>query len=76
MGEIDPLFEVHTLTEGGIAKAQTIARTFNDCLTTLRTLCGPGREFAIVQTKLEEAAFFAKKAMAKQPENQLVPVPA
>lgn len=35
-----------------------------------------GREFAIVMTKLEEACFFAKKAMALQPENQLPKEPA
>ena len=57
-------FEVHILTDDGIGKAKEIAVVFDDFLNRLKTLCPEGREFAIVKTKLEESAFFAKKAMA------------
>lgn len=64
-------FETHILTEEGIAKAKEIANVFNDALTQLHVLIGTsGRYPAIVRTKLEEASFFAKKAMAVLPENQ------
>lgn len=67
---IDPLFRVHRLNENGMKKAEEIAAAFNDCLFRLRSMCPEGREFAIVKTKLEEAAFFAKKSMANVTENQ------
>lgn len=67
---IDTLFQVHRLNEDGLKKAEEIAGAFNNCLINLRGMCPEGREFAIVKTKLEEAAFFAKKAMANVKENQ------
>jgi len=67
---MDPLFAVHQLNDAGIAKATAIAQCFDGLLIQLRQLCTENsREFAIVKTKLEEAAFFAKKSMANQPEN-------
>lgn len=68
-----PLFEVHALNDEGIAKAQRIAASFSTLLRILEFECSPqekSREFSIVKTKLEEASFFAKKAMASAPENQ------
>lgn len=62
-------FAVHMLNDGGRAKAQAIAQAFDGCLEALAVLCPPGREMALVRTKLEEACFFAKKAMASAPEN-------
>ncbi len=79
-------FEVHILNPDGIAKAKQIAQAFDELLTKLDGLaeCKDGlstsyfgvqpRSYAIVKTKLEEASFFAKKAMASLPENQLQPV--
>lgn len=67
---IDPLFQFHKLNEGGIKQAQEIASAFTSLLKKLQKICPDGREFAIVKTKLEEASFFAKKAMAKHPLNQ------
>lgn len=63
-------FQVHILNSSGIDKAKLIASCFDDFLNQLKTMCPEGREFSIVKTKLEEASFFAKKAMAKDPENQ------
>ena len=63
-------FEVHMLNEQGKNGAMAIACNFHSLLCTLEALCPDGREMAIVRTKLEEACFFAKKAMAKVKENQ------
>jgi hypothetical protein len=64
-------FEVHLLNEQGIEKANQLAKIFDLALTGIEVLAGTGgREMSIVRTKLEEASFFAKKAMAILPENQ------
>jgi hypothetical protein len=67
-------FEVHMLNETGKARARAIAEHFDALLAFLTTgpseaICPPGRETSILRTKLEEACFFAKKAMASQPVN-------
>jgi hypothetical protein len=67
----DSLFQVHMLNEEGKARARDIANDFDILLQNLRANCPEGREFSIVKTKLEEAAFFAKKAMANVKENQI-----
>lgn len=68
---VSSLFEVHRLNEEGLQKAELIAQAFDTLLNGLATVCNAeDREFSIVRTKLEEAAFFAKKSMAKQSENQ------
>ena len=68
--EISPLFSFHKLTEDGIKKSQYVAESFNNLLQELAAVCPEGREFSIVKTKLEEASFFAKKAVANSPSNQ------
>jgi hypothetical protein len=74
---MDSLFEVHRLNERGMVCANQIAAAFNELLEKLTMICpGNQREFSIVKTKLEEAAFFAKKSMAKLPENQEEKIPA
>lgn len=69
-------FEVHMLNDAGKAKAREIADAFDALLSRIEAIWQPrghagyvGREGAIVRTKLEEACFFAKKAMASNPEN-------
>lgn len=64
-------FAVHMLNETGKNRAADIARQFTACLNNLEAIIGAdGREMAIVRTKLQEAAFFAKRAMAVKAENQ------
>jgi hypothetical protein len=67
---MDTLFQVHMLNEQGKNSAKAIANAFDGLLTFLEGECGAGRELSIVKTKLEEACFFAKKAMANKSENQ------
>ncbi len=62
----NPEFEVHMLNNDGKSLAIQIAAAFDLLLTKLQSHCPPGREMSIVKTKLEEACFFAKKAMARE----------
>ena len=66
-------FEVHILNKRGIDLAKDIAVIFDSTLDHLSTYCPASREWSIVKTKLEEACFFAKKAMASDPVNQGIP---
>lgn len=79
-------FQTHLLNQAGITKSQAIADAFDRLLRELTdprvtdplplyttALCPPGRETSILRTKLEEACFFAKKAMASGHENQIIP---
>lgn len=72
MGEapLRPEFQVHILNDAGVEAAKNLARLFSDHLDAVEKVCQPGREFAIVKTKLEEACFFAKKALASKQEFQ------
>lgn len=64
-------FEVHLLNEEGIKLAKEMAQKFSDLLEWCHGVGqSPSRELSLVATKLEEACFFAKKAMAQKPENQ------
>lgn len=70
-------FAVHMLNDTGKALAQRLAQAFDDHLKLVYDLVGGSeqspREMALVATHLELASFYAKKAMAQQPGNQ-VPV--
>lgn len=64
-------FSVTRLNEIGLQKSALIRDHFDNLLNQLQLdLCVEGREFNIVKTKLEEACFFAKKAMAINLVNQ------
>ena len=67
-----PEFQVHLLNEDGINKAKILARDFSMLLNEIISIVGTehNREMSIVKTKLEEASFFAKKALANQTKYQ------
>lgn len=71
---MDPLFEVHMLNDNGKEAARVIAENFELLLQRLQPVCNPQnkptREWALVRTKLEEAAFYSKKCMALLRMNQ------
>lgn len=64
-------FKSHILSDGGLRKAEEIGSTFTEALDKLESICGKdGREMALVRTHLQDASFYAKRAMAVRPENQ------
>jgi len=68
-----PEFETYTLSGEGKARADRVAEIFNEALTQLLAIVPPGRHLAVTKTKLEEACFFAKKAVAADATNQVTP---
>ncbi len=70
----EPLFKVHLLNDVGLARAGELADLFQSVLDRIESICGGvgsgGRDLAIVRTKLQEASFFAKRAMAINPAHQ------
>lgn len=63
-------FQVHILNDDGIAKARVLGDLFSGLLTSIEQMIPPGRDLAVVVTKLQEASFFAKRAVAADPANQ------
>lgn len=63
-------FQVHMLNERGVEVASAIAEVFSATLDTIDKLVPPGRERSLVVTKLQEAAFWAKRGVAVNPELQ------
>jgi hypothetical protein len=59
-------FKTHMLSHEGNVRANLIASLFDELLTRLESVCPSCREFSITRTKLEEACFYAKKAMAPE----------
>lgn len=59
-------FKVHRLNDQGLAKADELAKHFAELLARVEALVPPGRERAIVTTKLQEASYFAKMGLAMQ----------
>lgn len=69
---IHDIFRVHRLNDEGLKKAEALAETFTNCLREIEAACGEdGREMAIVRTKLQEASYFAKRAITVRVENQV-----
>lgn len=67
---IRPEFKVHMVSTLGRGKCESVAEGFSILLDGLEGLGITGRDLALVKTKLEEAAFFAKRGVASLPENQ------
>lgn len=63
-------FQVHILNDAGLEKATQIAEICSDALERLETLVPVGRERAVMITKFQELAFFAKRGMAMDKANQ------
>jgi hypothetical protein len=67
---VSPLFQSHRVNAEGARNLELVAESFDSLLLYLSKLCPDSREFSIAKTKLEEACFFARKAVANCPENQ------
>jgi protein involved in temperature-dependent protein secretion len=69
--EVDPLFSFTTMSTEGKEKTVAIAEAFTTFLRQLEEILpGNSREISIVKTKLEEASFYAKKALRNYEGNR------
>lgn len=66
-------FEVHKLNDAGLARAGQLAEAFSDLLERIDVLVPASRERVLVVTKLQEASYWAKRAIAVLPDNQVKP---
>jgi hypothetical protein len=67
---VDPLFSFAPYSTVGREKAVAVAEKFTAFLYELEELLpGGSREVSIIRTKLEEASFYAKKALRNYKEN-------
>jgi hypothetical protein len=67
----NPLFATHLLNADGLTKAMRISLAFTELYNELKLITPQdSREWSLAQTRLEEACFFAKKAMAVRDENR------
>lgn len=66
------LFGSKKLNQKGVEKYELIKMNFENCLAELIKHTGGGDErcIAIMKTKMEEACFFAQKAMTRNEINQ------
>lgn len=67
---VRPEFASHKLNTEGLGKVSDVRASFTRLLEELELVCPASREFSIVKTKLEEASFFAVKAISANEENQ------
>jgi len=68
--KIRPEFQYHQLNEQGVAACNSIRGQFTNLLDLIEAMVPPGRERALVVTKLQEACNWAVRAAAVQPANQ------
>lgn len=69
---LDNNFKYHAPTQEKIAKHELVRSTFQDAAEGMKITLPQGREAAIVQTKIEEAMFWANAAIARELE---IPAP-
>ena len=70
---INPLFSTTPLSTEGMEKYVAISEAFTKLVSELEELLpGNSREVSIVRTKLEEASFYAKKALRNYVSNRAV----
>jgi hypothetical protein len=61
---IRPEFKVHRLTVEGLEIADHMALKFSNLVDWLDEQCEHSPEYTLAKRKLEQACFYAKKAMA------------
>lgn len=64
------LFGTYELNNNEIKRIKAIESGFSGLAGALDSVCEDGRCFKIAKTKMEEACFYAKKAIVMDPKNK------
>lgn len=64
-------FQVHLINPEGIAAAEAIALALSEALDKVDAIVPAGRERSLFVTNMQQAAFWAKRAIAIEPGYQL-----
>lgn len=67
---VRPEFQYHELNQTGIDACTKLRAAFTELLTTVEATIPPGRERALVVTKLQEACNWAVRGAAIHPDHQ------
>lgn len=63
-------FQTVRLNIDGAARLEDVREVFSACLDRVEVLCVNSRERSLAITKLQEAEFWASRAIAMRPENR------
>lgn len=63
------MLSTYLLNDTGLEKTKTMKTCLQTAVTEVLTMLPEGREKSIFKTKIEEAAFFATRAIAAEPTN-------
>ena len=63
-------FQAVAMNDAAVEKCRVIREAFSEALTAIKQHVKPGRELALVTTKLQEACMWAVRGVAMDPANQ------
>lgn len=67
---LEDRFRYHAPSVQGVARHAQLTAEFLVLADAINEICPPGREKALVLTKLEEAKFWASAAVARNPDTR------
>ena len=63
-------FSAIAMNDSAVEKCRVIRKSFSDALSAIKQHIKPGRELALVTTKMQEACMWAIRGVAMDPANQ------
>lgn len=63
-------FSAINMNDSAVEKCRVIRKSFSDALSAIKQHVKPGRELAIVTTKMQEACMWSIRGIAMDPANQ------
>ena len=64
-------FSAINMDDSAVEKCRVIRKSFSDALSAIKQHVKPGRELALVTTKIQDACMWAIRGVTMDPANQL-----